>query len=105
MSENVNISRRQVLKGAGAAALTGAATLVPAGKAMAAKAKAPRWVMIFDLRRCVGCRACTIACKAEYDIPLGAWNTVVNEEIVGKYPDSQKPFLAIRCNHRRQRGR
>ncbi len=99
MNENVNISRRQVLKGAGAAALTGAAVLVPAGKAIAARAKAPRWVMIFDLRRCVGCRACTIACKAEYDVPLGAWNTVVNEEIVGKYPDSQKPFLAIRCNH------
>jgi tetrathionate reductase subunit B len=99
MNENVNISRRQVLKGAGVAALTGAATLVPASKAIAARAKAPRWVMIFDLRRCVGCRACTIACKAEYDVPLGAWNTVVNEEIVGKYPDSQKPFLAIRCNH------
>ncbi len=99
MNENVNISRRQVLKGASAAALTGAATLVPASKAIAARAKAPRWVMIFDLRRCVGCRACTIACKAEYDVPLGAWNTVVNEEIVGKYPDSQKPFLAIRCNH------
>jgi tetrathionate reductase subunit B len=100
MSEKASISRRDTLKAAGiAAAGIAAGTLLPAIEAAAARGKAPRWVMIFDLRRCVGCRACTIACKAEYDVPLGAWNTVVNEEIIGKYPDSQKPFLPIRCNH------
>lgn len=100
MSEKTSLSRRDTLKAAGvAAAGIAAGTLLPAMEAAAARGKAPRWVMIFDMRRCVGCRACTIACKAEFDIPLGAWNTVVNEEIVGKYPDSQKPFLAIRCNH------
>ena len=39
MSETTTLSRRQVLKGAGAAALTGAVSLVPVGKALAAKAK------------------------------------------------------------------
>jgi len=100
MIEKASLSRRDTLKAAGvAAAGIAAGTLLPAMEAAAASGKAPRWVMIFDLRRCIGCRACTIACKAEYDTPLGAWNTVVNEEFVGKYPDTKKPFLPIRCNH------
>ncbi|NQT68306.1 MAG: 4Fe-4S dicluster domain-containing protein [Desulfobacteraceae bacterium] len=104
MGDKFSATRRQMLKGAGAAGLAAAASLVPAGHAAAkrggrSKAKAPRWAMVFDLRRCVGCRACTVACKAEYDVPLGVWNTVVNEEMVGRYPDTKKPFLPIRCNH------
>ncbi len=104
MSDKFSATRRQMLKGAGAAGLAAAASLVPSGHAAAKrrgrkKAKAPKWAMVFDLRRCVGCRACTVACKAEYDVPLGVWNTVVNEEMVGRYPDTKKPFLPIRCNH------
>ncbi len=99
MNENVNISRRQVLKGAGAAALTGAAVLVPAGKAIAARAKAPRWAFIVDLRRCFGCRSCTVACKAEFDVPLGAFRAAVYEEITGKYPKPERHFLPKLCNH------
>jgi len=99
MRENLPLSRRQVLKGAGAAALTGAASLMPAGKAMAAKAKAPRWAFVVDLRRCIGCRACTVACKAEFEVPLGAFRAAVYEEVVGKYPNSQKLFLPRLCNH------
>ncbi len=100
MSENVDVSKRNMLKKAGvAAAGITAASLLPAMEAAAARGTAPRWVMVFDLRRCIGCRGCTVACKAEYDVPLGAWNTVVNEEVVGKYPNTKKPFLPIRCNH------
>jgi tetrathionate reductase subunit B len=99
MQEQLSFSRRQVLKGAGAAALTGAATLVPTGKAMAARGKAPRWAFIVDLRRCIGCRACTIACKAEFDVPLGAFRAAVYEEVVGSFPNSKKLFLPRLCNH------
>ncbi len=98
--EKVAVTRRDMLKSAGAVVAGATATsLVSAREAAAAKGKAPRWGMVFDLRRCVGCRSCTVACKAEYDVPLGAWNTVVNETIMGKYPDAKKPFLPIRCNH------
>ena len=83
MSEKITLTRRQMLKGAGAVTLTGAASLVPASKAIAAKAKAPRWAFIVDLRRCIGCRACTIACKAEFDVPLGAFRTAVYGEVTG----------------------
>jgi len=99
MTENAGISRRDTLKAGVVAAGVAVGSLLPAMEAAAARGKAPRWVMIFDLRRCIGCRACTVACKAEYNVPLGVWNTVVNEEFVGKYPHTKKPFLPIRCNH------
>lgn len=99
MSEKLFISRRQVLKGAGAVALSGAASLLPVGEAGAAKAKLPRWAMVIDLRRCMGCRACTVACKAEFDVSLGAFRSAVYEEVVGKFPKSEKLFLPVLCNH------
>jgi len=99
MSEKITLTRRQVLKGTGAAALTGAISLVPASKAIAARAKAPRWAFIVDLRRCIGCRACTVACKAEFDVPLGAFRAAVYEEVTGTFPNSEKHFLPRLCNH------
>ncbi|MFQ5917815.1 MAG: 4Fe-4S dicluster domain-containing protein [Candidatus Binatia bacterium] len=99
MRENVNVSRRQVIKGAGAVALGAVAGLVPTGKASAArKKKAPRWAFIVDLRRCIGCRACTVACKAEFGVPLGAFRAAVYEEVNGKFPNSEKHFLPRLCN-------
>ncbi len=99
MEKNANLSRRQVLKGAGAMAISAAAGLMPTSKAAAARAEAPRWAFIVDLRRCIGCRACTVACKAEFGVPLGAFRAAVYEEVDGKYPNSKKLFLPRLCNH------
>ncbi len=99
MNVRSSLTRRQVLKGTGAAALAGAASLVPTGKAIAARAKAPRWAFIVDLRRCIGCRACTVACKAEFNVPLGAFRTAVYGEVIGIYPNSEMHFLPRLCNH------
>jgi tetrathionate reductase subunit B len=101
MSENVTFSRRQVIKGAGAVALGTAAGLLPTGKASAARRrkKAPRWAFIVDLRRCIGCRACTVACKAEFGVPLGSFRAAVYEEVHGKFPKTEKLFLPKLCNH------
>jgi tetrathionate reductase subunit B len=98
MNERLSLTRRQVLKGAGAATLTGAVSLVPAGKALAARAKAPRWAFVVDLRRCYGCRSCTVACKAEFNVPLGAFRAAVYEEVVGTFPNPEKLFLPRLCN-------
>jgi len=98
MKENASLSRRQVLKGAGVAAIGAAAGLLPTAKATAARAKAPRWAFIVDLRRCTGCRSCTVACKAEFNTPLGAFRAAVYEEVHGKYPNSEKHFLPRLCN-------
>jgi tetrathionate reductase subunit B len=99
MSDKKSLTRRQVLKGAGAIALTGAASVVPAKTALAASGKAPRWGFIVDLRCCMGCRACTVACKAEFNVPLGAFRAAVYDEVVGKYPKAEKLFLPRLCNH------
>ncbi len=93
------VNRRDVLTGAGGAAAVGAvAVAVPASEAKAA-AKAPRWAMVMDLRACIGCRACTVACKAENDVSLGRFRTVVQEKTWGTFPETKKRFLPIMCNH------
>lgn len=55
--------------------------------------------MVIDLRTCIGCQACTIACKAENATPPGIFWTRVLEQEVGKYPSSRRVFLPVLCNH------
>ena len=43
-----------------------------------------RFAMVVDTRRCIGCMACQVACKAEYDTPLGVNRTWVPYKVVGK---------------------
>jgi phenylacetyl-CoA:acceptor oxidoreductase subunit 1 len=58
-----------------------------------------RWGMVIDLRRCVGCQTCTIACKQEHALPAGTqWRFVADCE-VGEYPDVRRVFLPMQCMH------
>ncbi len=92
------IGRRQVLKGAGVVAAGTAALATPAKQAEAAK-KAPRWAMVMDLRRCIGCSACTVACKAENNVSLGRYRTVIQRKMIGTFPHVKKINLPLMCNH------
>ena len=92
------ISRRQFLGSAGAAAV-GTAALVTPGISQAAEAKVPRWGMVMDLRRCIGCRACTVACKSENNVSLGRFRAVIQEKTIGTFPNTKKAFLPLMCNH------
>jgi phenylacetyl-CoA:acceptor oxidoreductase subunit 1 len=57
------------------------------------------WAMLIDLRRCVGCQTCTIACKQEHGLPAGtAWRFVADVEL-GEYPDVRRLFLPMQCMH------
>ena len=59
----------------------------------------PRYGMVVDLNRCVGCQTCTIACKHANDTPPGVqWRSVVDVEL-GTYPDVQRLFLVTGCQH------
>lgn len=59
----------------------------------------PRLGMLIDLRTCIGCHACSVACKAEFDIPLGVFRDTVKYVEEGTYPKATRHFIPILCNH------
>jgi Fe-S-cluster-containing dehydrogenase component len=56
-----------------------------------------RWVMVIDLRKCVGCHACTIGCVAENKLPPGVVYRPVLEEEIGEYPNVTRRFVPRPC--------
>ena len=59
----------------------------------------PRYGMVVDLNRCVGCQTCTIACKHHNDTPPGVqWRRVLDVE-QGEYPNVERLFLVTGCQH------
>jgi phenylacetyl-CoA:acceptor oxidoreductase subunit 1 len=58
-----------------------------------------RWGMAIELKRCIGCNACVLGCKAEHFLePNMFWNRVLIGE-KGKYPQVTKLIYSVRCNH------
>jgi len=58
-----------------------------------------RWGMAIELKRCVGCYECVLACKAEHFLPPDIfWNRLLIGES-GKYPSVTKLIYSVRCNH------
>jgi Fe-S-cluster-containing dehydrogenase component len=56
-----------------------------------------KWAMVIDLRKCVGCSACTVACKAENSLPPGVVYRPVIEEEIGTYPNVSRRFIPRPC--------
>ena len=54
---------------------------------------------LLDSESCIGCHACTVACKAEHDVPLGVNRTWVKYIETGTFPDVKRHFSVMRCNH------
>jgi Fe-S-cluster-containing dehydrogenase component/formate-dependent nitrite reductase membrane component NrfD len=65
---------------------------------MADEALPARWVKLLDQSRCIGCHACTTACKSENDVPVGVTRTYVKSVDVGEFPDVRRSFQVTRCN-------
>ncbi len=58
-----------------------------------------RYAMVINLDKCIGCHACQVTCKAEHDIPFGAFRCTIQTIQSGHYPDIKKFFLPRICNH------
>lgn len=58
-----------------------------------------RWVMVIDLQKCIGCKACTVSCNAENNLPPGVVYRPVMEKEIGRFPDVRKVFLPRPCLH------
>lgn len=54
---------------------------------------------IIDNRKCIGCHACTVACKQEHDLPIGVNRTWVKYIEKGEFPNTRRVFSVQRCNH------
>ncbi len=98
----MSVSRREFLKNAGVAGaavaagpLAGCTGTVRTNK----PGQGPRYGMVIDLRRCFGCHACSVACKAEQDVPLGYFKSWVQISEKGRYPHVRRQFLPVLCNH------
>jgi Fe-S-cluster-containing dehydrogenase component/formate-dependent nitrite reductase membrane component NrfD len=58
----------------------------------------PNYGFAIDLRKCIGCHACTIACKVEHQIPVGSHRCWVKTVEKGVFPDAQRFFFPVLCN-------
>lgn len=59
----------------------------------------PNFGFVINNRTCIGCHACSTACKSENEVPLGVYRTWVKYTEVGHYPDVRRNFQVTRCNH------
>ena len=58
-----------------------------------------RYAFLIDQDTCIGCHACTVACKAEHEVPLGVNRTWVKYIERGEFPDTRRFYSVNRCNH------
>ena len=59
-----------------------------------------------NLRRCIGCNTCAVACKMQNNVPDGMlWNRVLTEgcerfdSAEGTYPNLSRTYLPLACQH------
>ncbi|KTE92431.1 4Fe-4S ferredoxin [Desulfitobacterium hafniense] len=65
-----------------------------------------RYGMAIDLKTCVGCHACSLACKSCNNLPNNMWwnrvLTIGGEEMdtpAGTYPNNKMQHLPVNCQH------
>ncbi|MDD1795077.1 cytochrome c nitrite reductase Fe-S protein [Enterovibrio makurazakiensis] len=100
----MSCSRRQFLTGAGAVIFTTgvAGTQMISRPVLAASTEinSIRYGMVHDEGLCIGCTACTDACRTVNNVPEGVSRLeIVRTEPVGEYPDTKYGFTRVSCQH------
>ena len=62
------------------------------------QSQAVKWAKVIDHTRCIGCHACTTACKSENLVPLSVTRTYVKHVDVGVFPNARRAHQVTRCN-------
>ncbi len=65
---------------------------------LSTSAPEPLWAKVIDNTRCIGCHACSTACKSENEVPLSVHRTYVKYVDVGIFPQARRAFQVTRCN-------
>jgi tetrathionate reductase subunit B len=60
---------------------------------------ASKYTMLIDLNSCSGCHACSVACKAEHQVPIGHRRHTVQYVEGGAFPDVSRKFIPTLCQH------
>lgn len=104
-------SKRGLLRALLGLGLTASGTVVPLEAAEAAINSQPqrrpgqdgkRYAMVVDIRRCIGCQACTVSCSMENLPPIGQFRTTVLQyEVDAPQGDAPPAMVSLPrlCNH------
>ncbi len=95
MNEPTSLSRRAFLQAL--PAITAGVAILP--EQVAAQDAPRRWAMLVDLRRCIGCQACTVSCIMENAVPENSFRTVVSTYAVKTGSTTGTYVLPRLCNH------
>jgi len=93
-------SKRNFLTGV--AAVAGSTVISSEAKASVQRpmgSKNHRWGMVVDLRKCIGCQACTVACINENQVPAGHFRTIVSNYEIKQNDQISNATLPRLCNH------
>jgi len=101
----MDTNRRGFLGAIGKVTIGAAASIAGAGAAQAAvkpgqEGYVPHWGMVVDLRKCIGCQACTVSCIMENHVPEDSFRTHVSVyEVLADRGDPAMVMLPRLCNH------
>lgn len=60
----------------------------------------PRYGFVIDVERCIDCRACLVACRAEWETPLGQTRIWVRTSgLQGELPNLSQAYIPYNCQH------
>jgi molybdopterin-containing oxidoreductase family iron-sulfur binding subunit len=58
-----------------------------------------RYGIVIDLKQCLGCNSCTMACKQKNATPTGTGWAKLYQWETGTFPNAHRDYLPTMCNH------